>query len=81
MFRLPLKKSAPSYIKYTIMGALLGVILCCAYFTVKYLMDDTIHTAEDMEKYFGVTPLTTIPDVLSVEEEKPRKKFLIGGKK
>lgn len=79
--RAALKKSAPSYIKYTIMGALLGVILCCAYFTVKYLMDDTIHTAEDMEKYFGVTPLTTIPDVLSVEEEKPRKKFLIGGKK
>ena len=35
-------------------------------------MDDTIHTAEDMEKYFGLVPLTTIPDseqVVDFEEE------------
>lgn len=25
-------------------------------------MDDTIHTAEDMEKYFGLVPLTVIPE-------------------
>lgn len=78
--RAALVKSAPSYIKYTIIGALLGILLCCAYFTVRYLLDDTIHTEEDMEKYFGLTPLATIPDVLSVEQEKNRRKFLIGGK-
>ena len=31
-------------------------------------MDDTIHTAEDMEKYFGTAPLTTIPDSTQVED-------------
>ena len=29
---------------------------------MRYLLDDTIRTAEDMEKYFGVVPLTSIPD-------------------
>ena len=44
------------------MGALLGAVLYCAFLTVRYLLDDTIRTAEDMEKYFGVVPLTSIPD-------------------
>lgn len=29
---------------------------------VEKLMDDTVHTAEDMEKYFDLVPLTTIPE-------------------
>ncbi len=60
--KLPEYKAAPSYSKYTMMGALLGLILCAGVLIVRYLMDDTIHTAEDMEKYFGLVPLTTIPD-------------------
>ncbi|MGN1167326.1 MAG: YveK family protein [Lachnospiraceae bacterium] len=65
-----LKKSGPSYAKYTVIGALLGALLCCAYIIFRYLIDDTIHTAEDMEKYFGLTPLTTIPDIGMLEENK-----------
>ena len=44
------------------MGALLGLILCAGVLVVRYLMDDTVHTAEDMEKYFDLVPLTTIPE-------------------
>ena len=44
------------------MGGLLGLILCAGVLIVRYLMDDTIHTAEDMEKYFGLVPLTVIPE-------------------
>ena len=25
-------------------------------------MDDTIHSADDLEKYFGIVPLTVIPE-------------------
>lgn len=74
---LPEKKVAPSYIKFTLIGALLGLLLCAVVFTVKYLMDDTIHTADDMEKYFGLVPLTTIPDsdqVIDLDEEQHRKR-------
>lgn len=79
-------KAAPSYSKFTIMGAMLGAILCCAYLIVMHLLDDTIHSAEDMEKYFGIVPLTTIPesDVFGVDDdEKEERKFRFrkGGKK
>ena len=50
--KLPESKVAPSYTKFTMIGALLGLLICAAFFIVKYLMDDTIHTADDMEKYF-----------------------------
>ncbi len=66
--KLPEYKAGPSYSKYTMMGGLLGLVLCCGVLVVRYLMDDTIHTAEDMEKYFGTAPLTTIPDSAQVED-------------
>lgn len=68
------KKSGPSYTKYTMIGALAGAFLYCAYIVVKYLMDDTIHTAEDMEKYFDIVPLAVIPEVKGAETGKQKKK-------
>ena len=65
-------KAGPSYMKYTMIGALLGLILMAGLLIVQYLMDDTVHTAEDMEKYFGLVPLTTIPEsdqVVDIDEE------------
>ena len=44
------------------------------YLVVKYLMDDTIHTADDMEKYFDIVPLAVIPDVEELASEKQQKK-------
>ena len=75
---------APSYTKFTIIGALLGLLICAAFFIVKYLMDDTIHTADDMEKYFGLVPLTTIPDsdqVIDLDEEQHRRRGRKRGRK
>ena len=47
-------------------------------------MDDTIHTADDMEKYFGLVPLTTIPDseqVIDLDEEQHRRRGRKRGRK
>lgn len=55
-------KVGPSYLKYTAIGALLGALIYCMIVIIGYLMDDTIHTADDMEKYFGIVPLTVIPE-------------------
>ena len=60
--------------KYTMIGALAGAFLYCMYLVVKYLMDDTIHTADDMEKYFDIVPLAVIPDVEELASEKQQKK-------
>ena len=67
-------KDGPSYTKYTVIGALAGAFLYCMYLVVKYLMDDTIHTADDMEKYFDIVPLAVIPDVSELASEKQQKK-------
>ena len=67
-------KDGPSYTKYTVIGALAGAFLYCMYLVVKYLMDDTIHTADDREKYFDIVPLAVIPDVSELASEKQQKK-------
>ena len=72
--KLPEHKAAPSYAKFTLMGGLLGLLLCCGVLIVRYLMDDTIHTADDMEKYFDIVPLAVIPDVSELAPEKQQKK-------
>lgn len=59
---VPTGKSSPSYSKNTILGALLGVVLCCGVLLVQYLMNDTFMTPDDVAKYFGVQPLATIPE-------------------
>lgn len=67
-------KTGPSYLKYTAIGALLGTLLCMAWFIFKYLSDDTIKTKEDIEKYFGMTPLAVLPYVEEVEESEGNEK-------
>lgn len=59
---VPEKKSSPSLAKNTVIGALLGFILIAGIFVVQYLLDDTFKSAEDVEKVFGVMPLTVIPE-------------------
>lgn len=58
----PRGKSSPSYSKNTMFGGLAGAILCCAVLLVRFLMNDTFVTPDDMAKYFGVQPLATIPE-------------------
>ena len=67
-------KTGPSYLKYTAIGALLGTLLCMAWFIFKYLSDDTIKTKEDIEKYFGMSPLAVLPYVEEVEESEGNEK-------
>ena len=43
-------------------GALIGLLLLAGLYTVQFLLDDTLMTAEDVEKEFGVMPLTVIPE-------------------
>lgn len=59
---VPVTKSSPSLSKNTMIGALLALLLMLAIFTVQFLMDDTFKYAEDIEKEFGVMPLTVIPE-------------------
>ena len=59
---VPVNKSSPSLTKNTMIGALLGLLMMLAIFTVQFLLDDTFKTAEDIEREFGVIPMTVIPE-------------------
>jgi capsular polysaccharide biosynthesis protein len=68
---VPKSKSSPSLVKNTVIGALIGLLLCLAALTIMYLADDTLKTADDVEKEFGIIPLTVIPegDVASISDK------------
>ena len=76
---VPEKKSSPSLTKNVALGGMLLTVLVGAFFVAMYLMDDTLKTAEDIEKEFGIMPLTVIPGgdyegVSDKEEDKKRRK-------
>ena len=43
------------------MGLLAGIVLAMAVITILYLLDDTIKTEDDIEKYLGMTTLAVLP--------------------
>ena len=59
---VPTHKSSPSYSKNTVLGGLLLVVLYCGILVVRFLMNDTIVTPDDIERTFGVQPLVAIPE-------------------
>lgn len=59
---LPINPSSPSLTKNTMLGALGMLVLALGILTLRYITNDTIKSSDDVEKYFGVLPLTVIPE-------------------
>lgn len=71
--------SNPGTMKNTILGGLLGAFAAAGIIIVLYLMDDTIKSSEDIEKYLGISTLGLIPMENNVDKrilliKKKRKK-------
>jgi len=58
---LPTKASSPSVKKNMVIGALLGLIVSMGLTVLVYVLDDTVKTPDDVEKYLGLNVLTSIP--------------------
>ena len=58
---VPDRPSSPSLKKNCALGLLAGLVLAMALVTILYLMDDTIKTEDDIEKYLGMTTLAVLP--------------------
>lgn len=69
---MPTEKAGPSVPKWTLFGGILGILLVCVAILVHYLMDDTIKTSEDVEKYLGLSTLALIP--VAVDENNVKQK-------
>mgnify|MGYP002678811071 FL=1 len=69
---MPTEKAGPSVVKWSLIGGIIGVLLVSAIVIIQYLMDDTIKTSDDVEKYLGLSTLALIP--VAVEETENKKK-------
>lgn len=72
------EKTSPSNGKNAVLGALLGMVLVCGIVVVKEIMNDTIQTEEDVERYLGLTVLASVPlregEMMTGEKGKSRKR-------
>ena len=66
----PTHKTGPSVGRNTVLGGMLGVLVVAGIAVVSYLMNDTIRTAEDVERYLGLSTLA----VMNEGETKKRRK-------
>lgn len=71
---MPTEKAGPSCLKWSLIGGLLGVFVMCTIAILQYLMDDTIKSSEDVEKYLGLSTLALIPTSEEESTDKKRKR-------
>ena len=53
--------SSPHKLRDTAFGGLIGAVIVAAIVIIAHLMDNTIKTSDDVEKYLGITALGVIP--------------------
>lgn len=58
---LPKNPTSPNTMKNTMLGGILGIFLALGAIVLIYILDDTIKTPDDVERYLGLTVLTSIP--------------------
>ena len=59
---IPVNPSSPSLSRNVMIGAMIGMIVMLGIFLIRFIMDDTFKSADDIEREFGVIPLTVIPE-------------------
>jgi len=72
---------SPSYSKNTVLGGFIGFIIAAGIIIVIHLLDDSVTTSDDVEKYLKLNVLAAIP---MKEDEKKSVKLALpkkGGKK
>jgi capsular polysaccharide biosynthesis protein len=67
---LPLEPSSPNIKLNTIIGGILGVFFTSLILIILHIINDTIRSPEDVEKYLGLTTLGIIP----IEEGRVKNK-------
>lgn len=70
---LPTDPSSPNKSKNILIGGVVGGLLPIIILTLLFIKNDTIKTAEDIERYLGLTTLGTIPLDDSINKENPKR--------
>ncbi len=72
--QLPVKKTSPVMWKNALICLFLGLVLSAAVIVVTAIVDDTIKSEDDIEKYLGIPTLATVPDRKDYINDKQKKK-------
>ena len=57
----PTEKASPSCARWTLLGGILGCLAVSGVILAGFLLDDTIKSSEDIEKYLELSTLALIP--------------------
>jgi capsular polysaccharide biosynthesis protein len=69
---VPTKKASPSVFRWTIVSGFAGTVIVAFFVVLGFLMDDTIKSNDDVERYLGLSTIGLIP--LSSDEQGKKKK-------
>jgi len=61
-------KKISSVAKQAAIGAVVAAVVFFAFCVLQYLMNDTVRSAEEFERYFGIVPLASVPDDPSLDD-------------
>ena len=71
---VPENPASPSIRKNAVLGGLAFVIAACAVIALKVIMNDTVRSEEDVDKYLGISVLASIPDDDGMNKEQHQKR-------
>ena len=66
--------SSPNLTRNIMLGGIVGAFIAIAIIVLMYLKNDSIKTAEDIERYLGMTTLSTIPLDGGISKKKSKMK-------
>lgn len=72
---IPVGPSSPSIVRNAMMGGIFGVLIGMTIIIAMYLLDDSIRTPDDVERYLNVSVLASIP-ILENENKKKKKRLV-----
>lgn len=78
---VPTFKTGPDYTKRTVMGGMVGGVLCAGVIVLIHMMNDTLVTPDDVRNYLGITPLATIAEGDLGDFNRKKKRIAKGGSK
>ncbi len=71
---VPTQKAGPSVIKWTVIAGFLGAVIVAFFAVLEYLLDDTIKSNDDVERYLGLSTLALVPLTLEDADKKKSRK-------
>ncbi|MCL2052008.1 MAG: Wzz/FepE/Etk N-terminal domain-containing protein [Lachnospiraceae bacterium] len=69
---LPLSPASPNVTLYTLIGAVAGALLAVAVILIRFFLDDSIKTSDDVTRYLELSTLAMIP-IMEADKKKKKK--------